>query len=138
MKDMYAIIKLVSGEEIFAQVEEFYDDDMKAILAVDPCIIKEIPSRRQNFSYYKVDPWLKMSDDRIHCIELKHVIFYTRCDNRELINTYKKWVKSLNKDDDEEDTSPIKVGVSTHLGFVSSVEEARKSLERIFKLKENS
>jgi len=133
MKDMYAIIKLVSGEEVFAQVEEFYDDDVKAILAIDPCIIKEIPSRRQNFSYYKVDAWMKMSDDRIHCIELKHVIYYTRCDNHELIGAYKKWVKSLNKDD-EEDTTPVKVGVSTHLGYVSSVEEARDSLEKIFKL----
>lgn len=134
--NIYAVIKLVSGEEIFAQVEEFYEEDVQAIMAMDPCIIKEIPSRRQNVCYYKVDPWLKMSDDRIHCIELKHIIYYTRCENREIINTYRKWVKSLNKEN--EDSTPIKVGVSTHLGFVSSVEEARESLERIFKLKENS
>ena len=50
-ENFYAIIKLISGEEIFGQVEEFYDEQVKAIMVVDPCTIKEIPSRRGNFSY---------------------------------------------------------------------------------------
>ena len=53
-ENFYAIIKLISGEEIFGQVEEFYDDQAKAILVCDPCTIKEIPSRRGNFSFYKL------------------------------------------------------------------------------------
>jgi hypothetical protein len=32
----------------------------------------------------------------------------------------------------------MKVGVSTSMGYISSVDKARESLERIFKLKENS
>lgn len=136
MNDQYAIIKLISGEEVLAQVEEFYDDKTKALLVVDPCTIKEIPSRRGNFSFYKVDSWLKLSDDRIYCIEMKHILYYTRCDNEEIISTYRKWVRSLNKESDE--STAMKVGVSTSLGFISSVDKARESLERIFKLKENS
>ena len=136
MNDQYAIIKLISGEEVLAQVEEFYDDKTKALLVIDPCTIKEIPSRRGNFSFYKVDSWLKLSDDRIYCIEMKHILYYTRCDNEEIISTYRKWIRSLNKKSDE--STAMKVGVSTSLGFISSVDKARESLERIFKLKENS
>jgi hypothetical protein len=136
MNDIYAVIKLVSGEEIFGQVEEFYDEQVKAIMVIDPCIIKEIPSRRGNFSFYKVEGWIKLSEDRIFCLEMKHIMLYTRCDDEEIIATYKKWVRSLNKDDEE--SSAMKVGVSTSMGYVSSVDDARESLERIFKLKENS
>ena len=46
MKETFAVIKLVSGEEIFSQVEEFYDEDTRSLLLVDPCTMKEIPSRR--------------------------------------------------------------------------------------------
>jgi len=136
MNDIYAVIKLVSGEEIFGQVEEFYDEQVKAIMVIDPCTIKEIPSRRGNYSFYKVDGWIKLSEDRIFCIEMKHIMLYTRCDDEEIILTYKKWVRSLNKDNDE--SSAMKVGVSTSMGYISSVDDARESLERIFKLKENS
>ena len=136
MNDIYAVIKLVSGEEIFGQVEEFHDEQVKAIMVIDPCIIKEIPSRRGNFSFYKVEGWIKLSEDRIFCLEMKHIMLYTRCDDMEIIATYKKWVRSLNKDDEE--SSAMKVGVSTSMGYISSVDTARESLERIFKLKENS
>jgi len=135
-ENFYAIIKLISGEEIFGQVEEFYDDQAKAILVCDPCTIKEIPSRRGNFSFYKVDSWMKLTEDRIYCIEMKHIMFYSRCDDLDIISTYKKWVRSINNE--EEESTALKVGVSTSLGYVSSVDKARESLERIFKLKENS
>ena len=135
MNDIYAVIKLVSGEEIFGQVEEFHDEQVKAIMIIDPCTIKEIPSRRGNFSFYKVDGWIKLSEDRIFCLEMKHIMLYTRCDDMEIISTYKKWVRSLNND---QEPSAMKVGVSTSMGYISSVDTARESLERIFKLKENS
>ena len=136
MNDIYAVIKLISGEEIFGQVEEFYDEKTRAIMVIDPCTVKEIPSRRGNYSFYKVDAWMKLTEDRIFCIEMKHIMFYSRCDDEEIISTYKKWVRSLNKDNEEQ--SAMKVGVSTSMGYVSSVDDARESLERIFKLKENS
>ena len=42
-EEKYAYIKLVSGEEIFAQVEEFVDED-KCLVAFDPCFIKSYQS----------------------------------------------------------------------------------------------
>ena len=34
MKENYAVIKLVSGEEIFAQVEEFYDEQTLSLIHI--------------------------------------------------------------------------------------------------------
>ena len=42
MKEHFAVIKLISGEEIFSQVEEFYDEDTRSILLIEPCTMKEI------------------------------------------------------------------------------------------------
>ena len=131
MKETFAIIKLVSGEEIFAQVEEFYDEHTKSLLLVDPCVMKEIPSRRSGASIFKVDAWMKLSDDSIYCLELKHVMFYERCNDPHLIRTYRKWTRAINNEPEE--TVKSKVGVSTSMGYISSVEITRETLEKLYK-----
>ena len=67
-EEKYAYIKLVSGEEIFAQVEEFVDED-KCLVAFDPCFIKELPVKRGPFALYRVEPWLKLSDERMFAFD---------------------------------------------------------------------
>ncbi|AXN58521.1 methylamine utilization [Synechococcus virus S-PRM1] len=131
MKETFAIIKLVSGEEVFAQVEEFYDEEAKALLLIDPCVMKEIPSRRSGQSFFKVDAWMKLADDSIYCLELKHVMCYQRCNDPDIIKTYRKWTRAINNEPEE--TVKSKVGVSTSMGYVSSVETTRESLEKLYK-----
>ena len=131
MKETFAVIKLVSGEEIFAQVEEFYDEQTKALLLVDPCVMKEIPSRRSGQSFFKVDAWMKLSDDSIYCLEMKHVMCYQRCDDPDMIRTYRKWTRALNNEPEE--SVKTSVGVSTAMGYISSVEATRETLEKLYK-----
>jgi hypothetical protein len=132
MNETYAVIKLTSGEEVFSQVEEFYDENERALLLIDPCVMKEIPSRRGGASYFKVDSWIKLSDEHIYCLEMKHVMFYTRCTDRDVIKTYRKWVKAVNNEYEDE-VAASKVGVSTSMGYISSVETTRESLEKLYK-----
>ena len=131
MKETFAVIKLVSGEEIFAQVEEFYDEQTKALLLVDPCVMKEIPSRRSGQSFFKVDAWMKLSDDSIYCLEMKHVMCYQRCDDPDMIRTYRKWTRAINNEPEE--SVKTSVGVSTAMGYISSVEATRETLEKLYK-----
>ena len=131
MKETFAIIKLVSGEELFAQVEEFYDQQTKSLLLIDPCVMKEIPYRRSGASIFKVDAWMKLADDSIYCLELKHVMCYQRCHDPHLIRTYRKWTRAINNEPEEIVKS--KVGVSTSMGYVSSVETTRETLEKLYK-----
>ena len=130
MKTKYATIKLLTGEEIFAQVEEFVDGNEKHLVLMDPAIVKQLPAKQGPFALYRIEPWLKLSDERIFMIELKHIIYYSRSSDQEKITTYRRWVKSLNKDTAEKDS---KVGISSSLGFVSKVNDTRESLEKLFK-----
>jgi hypothetical protein len=60
----------------------------------------------------------------------------TETKSKKIIEIYEKY---LTEDNSVETYSPTgKVGVSTDMGYVSSVEDARQKLERIFKgLKES-
>ncbi len=130
MKTKYATIKLLTGEEIFSQVEEFIDGDEKHLVLMDPAIVKQLPAKQGPFALYRIEPWLKLSDEHIFMIDLKHIIYYSRSSDQEKITTYRRWVKSLNKETAEKDS---KVGISSSLGFVSKVNDTRESLEKLFK-----
>ena len=130
MKTKYATIKLLTGEEIFAQVEEFVDGDEKHLVLMDPAIVKQLPAKQGPFALYRIEPWLKLSDEHIFMIDLKHIVYYSRSSDQEKITTYRRWVKSLNKETAEKDS---KVGISSSLGFVSKVNDTRESLEKLFK-----
>ena len=130
MNTKYATIKLITGEEIFSQVEEFVDSEEKHLILMDPAIVKQLPAKQGPFALYRIEPWLKLSDERIFMVELKHIVYYTRSSDQEKITTYRRWVKSLNKETAEKDS---KVGVSTSLGFISKVNDTRESLEKLFK-----
>ena len=130
MNTKYATIKLITGEEIFSQVEEFIDGEEKHLVLMDPAIVKQLPAKQGPFALYRIEPWLKLSDERIFMIELKHILYYSRSSDQEKITTYRRWAKSLNKETEEKDS---KVGISSSLGFVSKVNDTRESLENIFK-----
>ena len=42
MNTKYATIKLITGEEIFSQVEEFIDGEDKHLVLMDPAIVKHL------------------------------------------------------------------------------------------------
>ena len=130
MNTKYATIKLITGEEIFSQVEEFIDGEEKHLVLMDPAIVKQLPAKQGPFALYRIEPWLKLSDERIFMIELKNILYYSRSSDQEKITTYRRWAKSLNKETEEKDS---KVGISSSLGFVSKVNDTRESLENIFK-----
>ena len=130
MKTKYATIKLITGEEIFSQVEEFVDSEEKHLILMDPAIVKQLPAKQGPFALYRIEPWLKLSDERIFMIELKHILYYSRSSDQEKITTYRRWAKAVNKETTERDS---KVGISSSLGFVSKVNDTRESLEKLFK-----
>ena len=62
-------------------------------------------------------------------MELSKIIYYTRSSDQEKITTYRRWVKSLNKETEDADS---KVGISSSLGFVSKVNDTRECVEKLF------
>jgi hypothetical protein len=134
-EEFYAIIKLISGEEIIALVSIDENDGDPLILLQNPLTMKMIHS--PTGSYIKVKPWMELSDDDIFIIRLDRVITMTETKDKKVIQVYESYI---NDDDDSVDVyhPSGQVKVSDKMGYISSVDDARKKLERIFKgLKEN-
>jgi hypothetical protein len=128
-EEFYAIIKLVSGEEIMSLVMTDDNDGDPIVILQDPVTIKMI--NNQQGSYIKVKPWIEMSDDEFFIIKLDKIITMTETKNKKMIDLYNDYIQDDTTIDTYQPGGLVKP--SSKMGYLSSVEDARKSLERIFK-----
>ena len=119
-EEFVAGIKLVSGEEILASVCVDETGEEPIIIAHTPVTMKMINSGM----YVKIKPWMELAD-----VDM----FVFRTDK--IIKIYQRYVEEENEEDDMKKLLPSggEVKVDEKMGYVSSVEDARKSLENIFK-----
>jgi len=138
-EEFYAIIKLVSGEEIFSLVSVDENDGDPVILLQTPIIIKQISNANGN--YLKVRPWMELPDEDVFVIKLDKMITITETKNKNLIKLYEQYIKDSTDDRQLLQIKNFsgKVKISDRMGYISSVEDARNHLENIFKsdLKDN-
>ena len=130
-EEFYAIIKLVSGEEILSLVLVDDSTDDTLLVLQSPIIIKMVGP-----ASIRVKPWMDLTEDDIHFVRLDKVITMTETTNEKLIQLYNNYVN----DDDTDASSSIdvykpagEVKVSEQKGYISSVDSARDMLEKIFK-----
>ena len=64
-EDFYAVIKLISGEEIFSQVCSCEEKDKTILILDTPVVIETINIRQLGVNAVRVNPWLKYADDSI-------------------------------------------------------------------------
>ena len=128
-EDFYCILKLVSGEEILSIISVDENDGDPIVVLQNPVIIELID--RKDVSYVKVRPWMELPSDDFFMIKLDKIITMTETTDRKLIDIYTKY---LNDDDSVDVYRPSgEVKVSNEMGYVSSVEDARKKLEELYK-----
>jgi hypothetical protein len=82
-------------------------------------------------SYVKVRPWMELPSDDFFMVKLDKIITMTETTDRKLIDVYTKYLN----DDDSIDVykSNGEVKLSNEMGYISSVEDARKKLEELYK-----
>ena len=145
-EEFYAVIKLVSGEEILSVVLVDDSTDDTLLVLQNPITIKMMNSGTG--IYLKVKPWMELVEDDIYFIKLDKVLTMTETTNEKLIELYKNYLE----DDDTGGTntysaSPTsidvykpsgEVNVSEQKGYITSVDDARETLEKIFKLSKES
>ena len=129
--EFYASIKLVSGEEIFSIICIDENDGDPVLLLQNPVIMKVIENNYG--SMIKIKPWMEIPEDDFFIVKSDKVITMTEVTDSQVINFYQKYLK--------EDSSPQsidgKVEITNKMGYVSSVDDARKMLENLYKLKDN-
>ena len=145
-EEFYAVIKLVSGEEILSVVLVDDSTDDTLLVLQNPIIIKMMNS--STGVYLKVKPWMELVEDDIYFIKLDKVLTMTETTNEKLIELYKNYLE----DDDTGGTNTYsasstsidvykpsgEVNVSEQKGYITSVEDARETLEKIFKISKES
>ena len=126
-EEFYSIIKLVSGEEIFALVSVDENDENPVLLLHNPVIMSTIHT--PGGSMVKVKPWMDMTDETMFIIRLDKVITMIESKDKKLIDVYNNY----NEESDEEEPLDGCVMPTSKMGYLSSVKDARKDLEDLFK-----
>ena len=134
-EEFYAIIKLTSGEEILSIVSVDENDGDPLLLLQNPITMKVYNTHHG--MHIKVKSWIEMSSDDIFIIKPDRIITMTETTDDKLINIYTSYINDEEEDDiDVYHSSNSKESGSTRpskkMGYISSVEDARKKLEDIF------
>ena len=136
-EEFYAVIKLVSGEEIMALVMADETEEDTILILQNPLIMK-MHQNGQGY-YIKVKPWIELTDEDCFMIKLDKVITMTETADEKIIHVYKRFLRdSFDEDSIHIPITSGKIKPNVKMGYISSVEDARKRLEEIFNIKPES
>ena len=126
--EFYGVIKLITGEEIFATISVDENNGNPVVLVNSPVIMKVLTHGVGQ--YVKIRPWLELPDEDMYLIDYSRIITMTEVKDKQMIHFYTRYLN-----DDEVDIElDGKVNINSQMGFISTVEDARKNLEAIFKV----
>ena len=125
-EDFYAIIKLISGEEILSKVCPCDEDDRIMLILDNPITMESVTIRQLGISTIKVSPWIKFADDNVFVMDMEKVITMTEITDKDLIKMHQKFVKERSKKSN-------KSQLTSKMGYLASVSDARISLEKLYK-----
>ena len=136
--EFYSILKLVSGEEIFALVCVDESEDEPILILHNPIKMKPLHPQSNQLSYIKVTPWMDMTDEDMYVLKMNKVITMVECRDQKLIKIYKQYIEEKDEDDmkvisTRSEKGKIKWPGDPKLGYISSVEKKRELLEKLFK-----
>ncbi len=126
-EEFHAVLKLITGEEIFALVSVDENDGDSIIMLSNPVIMKMMQSPAGQ--YVKVKPWLELPDQDLFLIKYDKIVTMSEVTDSQMIKFYTRY---LNEDDVDIEMDG-KVSLNDKMGLLTTVEDARKSLESIFK-----
>ena len=126
--EFIGMIKLVSGEEVIGSVLVCDEENgfiVETRFSIDETII-ETPAGEM----VKVDlrPWIKFSAEEIIFIEKEKTITVYEADER-ITKIYNRTLRKYLHQEDNTSQLPL----NEEMGFKTKVDEARNSLEKIFK-----
>jgi len=126
-EDFYATIKFKSGEEIFARVGYSEEEDRTFLLLESPITIEKVKNRTGAAVYaYKVEPWLKTSKDDIFVVNLEDVLTLNESNDVETIAMHEAFSRQ------QDYVYNPKKKLNRKMGYISTIKEAKKSLEKLY------
>ena len=126
--DFYATIKFKSGEEIYAKVAASEEEDRTMLIITHPITVQEVKARAGTVGY-KVEPWLKTTREDMFIINLSDVLTLSESNDIEMISMYQRFVQDASRDRRQQPK------LSRQMGYISSVNDAKDILEKLYKKK---
>mgnify|MGYP003951168435 FL=1 len=130
--EFYASIKLVSGEELFSLVSIEDNADNPLILCDKPVTMKMVNT--PDGSIVKVRTWMNIPGDDPVVIQWDKVITVTEIKENGIISIYNNYLEDERFDISQlgECRNDVKGQLTPKMGYISTVDDARKYLEDIF------
>ena len=133
-EEFYSVIKLTTGEEIFALVSIDDNDGDPLLVMQNPVTMKMTRSSRG--MTLRIKPWMEIPDDDFFIVKLDKIITMTEVKDESMIEFYNGYLEE-DSIEDLSNPSSHKTKLTNKMGYVSTVEEAREMLENLYKLKDN-
>ena len=131
-EEFYSLIKLISGEEIFALVSVDQNNGDTVIIAQNPLVMNIVNSSKGGL--IKVRKWIEISDDDMFVIKYDKILTMSECKDDKIIAIYNNYITNESNDDIEIYNPGGQVKPDSKMGYISSVEDARKKFEQLFKI----
>ena len=130
-EEFYGVLKLVSGEELFAKISPCEEEYRTILILESPVTFETIPMKNQAHGAVRIVPWVKMCNETSFVVNMDKVITVTEVKDKEVIKLYERYLNDINGETKEQD-------LNRDLGFLPSIPEARVILEKLYKKKNNS
>ena len=125
-EDFYGTIKFKNGEEIFAKVAASEEEDRTMLILHHPILITEIKGKRGILGY-KVEPWLKTTDEDLFVINLEDILTMSESADTEMIDMFESFIK------DSAMEKNTKHRMNRRMGYLGNVNDTKETLEKLFK-----
>ena len=117
-EEFYAVIKLISGEEIFSKVCPCEEDERTLLILDNPVTIETVNLKQFGVTGIKVNPWIKFTDDSMFIVNMDKVLTMSEVTDEDVLKMYNKYIK--NKTKNSKTNKP-----TTDMGYLSSIADAR-------------
>ena len=131
-EEFYSIIKLMSGEEVFSLVSVDENNESPVIILQSPVVMKMMNSNKGSF--IKVKRWIELGDEDMFVISFDKILTITECKDDKLIGIYNNYIEDDGQMNIDIYTASGKLNITNKMGYISTVEDASKKFEVLFKI----
>ena len=125
-EEFHGVVKLITGEEIFALISIEETDEEPIIMLQSPVVMKVL--HNGTGQYVKIKPWLEIPEEDIFLIKYDKIVTMTEIKDKQMIEFYNRFLN----DNDLDIEIDGKVNINQSMGLLTTVEEARQQLEKIY------
>jgi len=132
-EEFFSTIKLISGEEIVAKVSYVEEDD--CLFLFKPMKVETVKQKKlgRTVDGFVLHEWIHSTYDDSFIIPMNKVLTMTELDKR-VERYYLTVIDDIPESDEEEPGRVTPDKLSTRMGYLGSISETKKTLEKIYKI----